>query len=315
MIRDLYIEAAPQYPTLQAFSLITEFPTGDLDSFTLSGENEEHRPLEVMSWESSAFLRRLPRSRLLNLKQLNVRSFSPSQPFSILKELSIESVWQFEPCKFLSLCPKLERLTMSFCQEGYSNPQNNAPITIPTLTFLQIEGNNGFAWEASMHFPSLEKIVFSTFIGDPRDDFYDFLGNHPSVRNVELYTDGVDFARLAIAAPQLTNLTLRCSDTCPLKEILDWESTPTQGPPFPQLETLDISLEAYYRPTGIELRHFNRFIQTRCLPATHEMSQLANGCHPLRQLRTSLHKTLAKSQFIAEATCVEVGSTVTLSWL
>lgn len=310
IIHKLFIEAGYHYPTLEAFSMITEFPNGELESLGLSGQAPE-RLSEITSWDWSAFLHRFPASKALVLDYLGVLSFSQTTPFSLLQDLSIGSKTEFETLELLPLCPKLERLTIDGGSAFYRNHQNHTPITMSTLTTLKVTEYGDFSWDAPLKFPSLSTLVFDSIPGPP-DEFFGFLTNHPSIFDLEIFTEQLDLTRLAAAAPQLTKLTLSLHEGS-LNAFLDWTSTSLQGPAFPQLHVLELNW------ITLKLGEFDRFIQTRCLPATHEKSGLPSDCRPLQKWVVTLPKGYVASQFLAEATTNTENNSDThktcLSWL
>ncbi|KIM24523.1 hypothetical protein M408DRAFT_26990 [Serendipita vermifera MAFF 305830] len=308
-IRKLSIDVDSTCSTPEAFAMITEFPTGRLERLRLSGPDDESVS-EIMSWDWSGFLHRFPPLTFLQLEFLDVLSFSQLKPFSALQDLYIGPSTEFDTLELLRLCPKLERLTIQAGRASYTSHQTHAPVTIPTLNFLDISEESIFSWDTPLHFSSLSTLKFAPESGNPPDDFFRFLTNHPSISDLDLYMYQLDLTRLATAAPQITKLTLSF-DEGSLDGLLDWTMTSLQGPAFPQLEILDLG------HIVLELGEFDRFIQRRCLPATHERSELPNGLLPLQKWIVNLPKGYVGSQFLAEATHMgKKGNHMTsLSWL
>lgn len=307
VIRKLEIEVDPTCPTPEAFSLITEFPTGDLELLRLNGERWEGE----RAWGWSAPLHPFPASKALVLEDLILvsfpgsRSFFPqSKPLSILQSLHVGLGTEFDIIQLLSLCPNLERLTMGHSRGRYIR-YCPTPLTISSLTVLKVD-HGIFPWNAPVHFPSLLSLVItSEYLSE---GLFDFLANHPSISDLEVSAQSADLTRVATVAPQLINLFLfRIGDS--LGPLLDWTSTSLQGPAFPLLETFGFT--NFY----LKQDYLDKFIQARCLPVTHPKSQLLNGCRPLRELVVP-YRDVSKSRLVFEAKRVVYKDLNTcLTWL
>ncbi|KIM24525.1 hypothetical protein M408DRAFT_26994 [Serendipita vermifera MAFF 305830] len=308
VILKLSIDVDSTCSTPEAFAVMTELPTGRLERLRLSGPEDES-VIENMSWDWSGFLHRFPHLKFLGLEFLDVLSFSQSKPFSALQGLYIGPSTEFDTLELLCLCPKLERLTIRAGRASYTSQQNHPPTTIPSLTSLDVSEEGIFSWDAPLHFSSLSTLRFDTETRNPPDDFFQFLTNHPSISDLNLDTCQLDLTRLMTAAPQITKLKLTFKGS--FDALLDWTATALQGPAFPKLEILNLGY------LTLELGQFDRFIQTRCLPATHPKSGLLNTCRPLQEWLVRLPSGYVGSQFLAEATRIENkdGEMTSLSWL
>ncbi|KIM19500.1 hypothetical protein M408DRAFT_31165 [Serendipita vermifera MAFF 305830] len=257
VIRSLKIEADVTYSILDALSMITKFPAGELEFLWLGGRPGSKQLDKTTSWDWSGFFHRFPPFKSLELQYLDMLSFSRSQPFYVLKNLHIGSRTRFNTLELLCLCPNLERLTIEAGRASYPGHQNHIPVTIPTLTFLEVTEESTFPWDAPFHFPSLSTLLVATTSASSADDFYHFLTNHSSISDLKISAIYLDLTRLATAAPQLTKLTISF-DEGSLDPFLDWTSTSLQGPAFPQLEILDLD------NTVLDLGEFDHFVQARC---------------------------------------------------
>lgn len=307
MIRELYANIDDAYPTTKAFSMITEFPIGKLESLYLSGPLSG-TPIESMEWDWCAFLHRFPPTKVLKFQYLDGLYFPRPEPFILLQNLHLGPYTNFNTLEILRLCPNLEGLSIDVSNGYYRSHQTPAPVTNSTLTVLEVTGDSIFPWDAPLHFPSLSFLILDTEETVLPDGIFHFLAHHPSISDLKITTSYLDLTRLATATPQLTKLTLNLWEGSP-EVLLDWTSTSLQGPPFPKLEILDLD------SPFLTLERFDRFVRTRCLPPTHDKSELPNGCFPLLELTVYLHNHF-ESQFMTDATRVEGESdNPRLSWL
>ncbi|KIM23929.1 hypothetical protein M408DRAFT_249065 [Serendipita vermifera MAFF 305830] len=309
-VRNLVLNTGSEFQYEEAFSLITQLSTGELGSLTLNGD-DSNTLLDGISWIWDDIVPRLPSLKALTLEGLAF-SFDATKPFSVPQDSPIRQFYTVDPLELLRLCPNLESLTTVACEDDYRPlTQNPTPVTISTLTFLNISHGSTFPWESPLLLPSLSTLIFHTEYGEAPNEFLGFLVNHPSIFDLKMFVDYLDLISIAKAAPQLTRLTLETYCKY-LEPLLDWTSTSLQGPAFPQLEILDLC-NAGYRTT----EEVDRLIRIRCLPAIHDKSELPNGCRPLRELVIPLPSGFSsKSQFAKDAIDLEPDRyTGRLSWL
>lgn len=295
-ISSLEFEIAEGLPIQDALAWITKFPSGNLDHLAIKGYNSE-QPGRVGLWDWSTFLHRFPPFETLELDTLGFITFSPSTPFTSLTELNITDVFAVNILELLRSCPNVAELVVGPCWEG--NGTLSVPLTMPALTSLQVYEHPSFPWSGDITFPRLSTLSIWNYNYDRlSEEAIGFIARHPSITNIGITVKEPLLERLADVAPQLTELAVS-SEKSSIRALIDWRQADLSGPAFPRLKLFDLQLE--YGDT-IGLADFETLVSKRCLPLSHEDSQLEEGVRPLKYLTIKLPIGHARSRYMASAT-------------
>ena len=237
-------------------------PRGSLHELRLEvPHNEKRISPPTWNWEITKLLNRLPPIRKLQISATATLRLNPSIFTSIHKLVLIDVQW-CDPQSLLNSLPQLQSLELRRRIPDCITKTWDRPALIHhQLVFIRIEwmGRESVSWFNGLSFPNLQTLNVTEGILTP--DIFPFISSHPSIKNIENKVFPHVLRELEQVAPQLTHLTLRHDLLFNLQFYLFHE--------FKHLRSLKIrDDDGYFRQ-----EEFDRLVQMRCLPSSHDQCQ------------------------------------------